>query len=97
MVNGKKKKDFGVIINFIIWLEDKVIEARFKWLIRRAERLSRLDGYVRFILLVGGSKRIVRRRDIKRMIGRRLFKKGTRIEDIEKKALYRTKNSAYVS
>jgi len=97
MVKSKEKKDFGVIINFFIWLHKKAVEARFNRMVKKAEKRSAIDGYVRFILLVGGSKRIVLRREIKRMIAKGRFKKGTRISDIEKKALYRTKNSAYVS
>jgi hypothetical protein len=53
--------------------------------------MHRLQRMKFLVILLNGKLQVVAKQDCRRLIRQRYFKKGTRIEDIEKRALYITK------
>ncbi|SEF48162.1 hypothetical protein SAMN05216354_0616 [Xylanibacter ruminicola] len=64
---------------------------QFKQAVRKADRMRRLTRMKYLVLMLNGKLKVVAKQDCRRLIRQRYFKKGTRIEDIEKRALYTTK------
>lgn len=64
---------------------------QFKQAVRKADRMRRLTRMKYLVLMLNGKLKVVAKQDCRRLIRQRYFKKGTRIEDIEKRALYITK------
>ena len=64
---------------------------QFKQAVRKADRMRRLTWMKYLVLMLNGKLKVVAKQDCRRLIRQRYFKKGTRIEDIEKRALYTTK------
>ncbi len=73
---------------------EKIKKRIFNWklerLIKKANKLNKLTKYKYMILMSAGKARIYRKADLKYMIKRRVFKKGTTIKMLEKQALYIT-------
>ncbi|MBN1250680.1 MAG: hypothetical protein JXA16_00995 [Bacteroidales bacterium] len=68
------------------WIFDRKIEKRIK----KANRLREMTKYKYMVILVSGKPLIYKKADLKRLISMRVFKKGTTIKDIEKRAIYIT-------
>jgi hypothetical protein len=95
-------KDYGIIGNAIIAFF-KSISNLFKRvkvkrynrkvgkLIKRAEELRKLTGYRYLIIRFRGRIRMVSKKQLKKWIANGTFKRGTKIKDIENKAIYSTK------
>ena len=64
---------------------------QFKQAVRKADCMRRLTRMKYLVLMLNGKLKVVAKQDCRRLIRQRYFKKGTRIEDIEKRALYTTK------
>lgn len=64
---------------------------RFKRAVRKADRLHRLMRLKFFVIVLNGKLQVIAKQDARRLLRQRYFRKGTRIEDIEKRALYITK------
>lgn len=64
---------------------------RFKRAVRKADRLHRLMRLKFFVIVLNGKLQVIAKQDVRRLLRQRYFRKGTRIEDIEKRALYITK------
>ncbi|MBR1463460.1 MAG: hypothetical protein IJ604_08845 [Prevotella sp.] len=64
---------------------------RFRCAVRRADRLHRLMRLKFIVIVIGGKLQVISKQDCRRLIRQHYFKKGTRIEDIERRALYITK------
>lgn len=64
---------------------------RYKHAVRKAVRLQKLTGRKHFVLIVGGKLSVVAKKDIKTMVATYNFKKGVKVADIEKRALFITK------
>lgn len=64
---------------------------RFKRAVRKADTMHRLARMKFMVLMLGGRLQVISKQDCRHLIRQRYFKKGTRIEDIEKRALYITK------
>ena len=64
---------------------------KFKQAVRKADRMRRLTRMKYLVLMLNGKLKVVAKQDCRRLIRQRYFKKGTCIEDIEKRALYTTK------
>ena len=65
-------------------------QRRFVRKIKQAERLAKITHRKHYILNIGGKLAIFTRKDLKDLIRARYFKKGTKIEYLETKALYTT-------
>lgn len=64
---------------------------RYKRTVKKAIELQKLTGRKQFVLVVNGKLRVVAKQDIKTMVATRQFKKGVKVQDIEKRALFVTK------
>jgi hypothetical protein len=67
----------------------------FAWRLRRAIRqandLANLTGLRQYVILLNGSLHVVSKKAMQSLINRHRFRRGTRIIDIEKRALHVTK------
>ncbi|MDD7277854.1 MAG: hypothetical protein SPI24_07450 [Bacteroidales bacterium] len=76
----------------MIKLIKKIIFAwKYKHSIRKAKRLSKLTGKKYYVILLNGGLKVVPKKTIKELISKKRFRKGTSIQDIEKRALFITK------
>jgi len=66
------------------------LRKRTERLIKRAKKLHELTGYKYMVVFAAGRLTVVSKRTIKEMIKRKVFSKGTTVQDIEKKAIYIT-------
>ena len=64
---------------------------RYKRAVNEAIERQKLTGRKQFVVVVNGKLRVVAKKDLRRMVDTRMFKKGVKIQDIEKKALFVTK------
>ena len=65
-------------------------DRRLKKMIAKANEVRYLTGYKCFVLHVKGKLKVVRKKDLKLLIAKRKFKKGTSIQSLEKLAVYKT-------
>jgi hypothetical protein len=63
---------------------------QIKKLIRQANEMAKLTGYRYMIIWWQGQPRLVRKKELKNLIARHYFRKGTTIQDIERRAIYVT-------
>ena len=63
---------------------------RYRRAVRRANRLSAMFGIKYYVLNIGGSLRVIPKHYVKDMLRRHCFRKGVKIEDIERIALFIT-------
>ena len=73
-------------------LRDWFIHKQVKKAIEEAKALTTGDGRKRFVLLSKGRPRIFTKKQLQVLITRKYFAKGTRIQDLEKRALFITLN-----
>jgi hypothetical protein len=71
-------------------IKDIVFAVRFKRAVRKANKLSALFKMKYYVLNMGGRLKVVPKRNIRQLIRQRRFKKGIRLADIERRALYVT-------
>jgi hypothetical protein len=72
-------------------IKRRIYAAKVKKAIGIATGLSKKDGRKYIVLYVKGSPRVYAKADLQLMIKQRVFKKGTCIQDLEKRALFITK------
>ena len=71
-------------------IKDIIFAWRYKRAVKQAARLQRLNRCKYLVLVVNGKLKVVAKKDIRLMIATRRFKKGTKVQDIERRALYTT-------
>lgn len=64
---------------------------RLKKAIKQAVQANQLSGRKYIVLRLGNHAYAYSKRDLQDLINKRYFKKGTRIQDLERKALFITK------
>lgn len=69
------------------FIKDLILNYRIKRAVRLAEELSRVSKRRYLVLMVAGIPKVYSKQDLKRMIAQRKFRKGTTIQDLEKKAI----------
>lgn len=77
-------KIYGKMKQFI---KDLILSYRIKRAIRLAEELSRVSKRRYLVLMVAGIPKVYSKQELKKMITQRKFRKGTTIQDLEKKAI----------
>lgn len=65
--------------------------SRFRRKVKEANQLAELFRMRYFVIMMNGSLKVVPKKTLKELIARGRFKRGTTIQDIEKRALYITK------
>lgn len=76
-----------VMIDFIKRL---IFVWRYKRAVRKANKLAATFRMKFYVLLIDGKLRVVPKQNIRRLIRQRKFKIGTKVADIEQRALYIT-------
>ena len=71
--------------------KEMIFAWRYKRAVKEANAMAQLTGMKHYVLLMNGKLKAVPKRSIKTLIHTRRFRKGVRIEDIEKRALYVTR------
>lgn len=69
------------------FIKDLILNYRIKRAIKLAENLSKAGKRKYLVLMVAGVPRVYAKQDLKRMIAQRKFRKGTRIQDLERRAI----------
>lgn len=69
------------------FIKDLILGYRIKRAIRLAEELSRVSKRWYLVLMVAGIPKVYSKQELKKMIAQRKFRKGTTIQDLEKKAI----------
>ncbi|MEE1233582.1 MAG: hypothetical protein U0L16_10030 [Phocaeicola sp.] len=69
------------------FIKDLILSYRIKRAIRLAEELSRVSKRRYLVLMVAGIPKVYSKQELKKMIIQRKFRKGTTIQDLEKKAI----------
>ena len=67
-----------------------IFALRFKWAVKKADTLKHLTHRKHMVLVVNKRLEVFSRKEIKMLIDNGVFRKGTTIHDIEKKAIYIT-------
>jgi len=62
----------------------------YKRAVRKANKLAATFRMKFYVLLIDGKLHVVPKQNIRRLIRQRKFKKGTKVADIEQRALYIT-------
>lgn len=69
------------------FIKDLILNYRVRRAIKLAEELSRVSKRRYLVLMVAGVPKVYSKQELKAMIRRRQFRKGTTIQDLEKKAV----------
>lgn len=69
------------------FIKDFILNYRIKRAIRLADELSKASRRKYLVLLVAGVPKVFSKQELKKMIAQRKFRKGTTIQDLEKKAI----------
>ena len=64
---------------------------RFRRKVKEANQLAELFKMRYFVIMMNGSLKVVPKKTLKELVAKGRFKRGTTIQDIEKRALYITK------
>ena len=69
------------------FIKDFILNYRIKRAIRLADELSEVSKRKYLVLLVAGVPKVFSKQELKKMIAQRKFRKGTTIQDLEKRAI----------
>ena len=72
-------------------IKDLIFGWRYKKAIKKAVETQRLTGRKQFVVMYEGKPIVVSKKNIRTLVATHYFKKGTTVQDIEKKALFVTK------
>lgn len=75
----------------IKYIKRLIFAWRYKQAVNEAVRQNRLTGLKYYVILLNGRIRVLPKRTVKELIRRRRFRKGTTVQDIERRALFITK------
>lgn len=69
------------------FIKDFILNYRIKRAIRLADELSKASRRKYLVLLVAGVPKVFSKQELKKMVAQRKFRKGTTIQDLEKRAI----------
>lgn len=72
-------------------IKDLLNAWRYKRAVKEAFKRQKLTGRKQLVVVVNGKLKVVAKQDIKMMVATRKFRKGVKVQDIEKRALFVTK------
>jgi len=70
-----------------------IFALKYKRAVKQADKLAKQNKLKYYVIYINGELKVVPKKTIRHLIATRRFKKGTKIADIEKRALYITHNS----
>ena len=71
----------------IQFIKDMILNYRIRRAIRLARELSEVSKRKYLVLLVAGVPKVFSKQELKKMIAQRRFRKGTTVQDLEKRAI----------
>ena len=71
-------------------IKDIIFAWKYKRAVRKAKKLSALFGMKYYVLSMGGRLKVVPKQNIRHLVRTHRFRKGVKVADIEKIALYVT-------
>lgn len=71
-------------------IKDIFFDWKYKRAVRKAKKMSALFGMKYYVLNMGGRLKVVPKQNIRHLVRTHRFRKGIKISDIEKRALYVT-------
>lgn len=71
-------------------IKDLLTAWRYKRAVRKANRLSEMFGMKYLVINLNGRLKVVPKQTIRRLVRQHRFRKGVKVSDIEKRALYIT-------
>lgn len=72
-------------------IKEIIFGFRYKKAIKEAIKAQNLNGRKQFVIVFNGKPVVLSKQTLKLMISTRRFRKGVKIQDIERKALFVTK------
>lgn len=69
------------------FIKDFILNYRIRRAVKLADELSKASRRKYIVLLVAGVPKVYSKQDLKQIIAQRKFRKGTTIQDLEKKAI----------
>ena len=71
-------------------IKDLIFAWRYKRAVRKAVEAQRLTGRKQFVILYGGKPVVVSKKKLGQLVAAHSFRKGVKIQDIERLALFIT-------
>ena len=71
-------------------IKDLIFGFRFKRAVKKADRFHHITHRKYMVLVINHRLEVISKQDIRKFIANGIFRKGTTVNDIEKKALYVT-------
>lgn len=71
-------------------IKDIIFGFRFKRAVKKADRFHHITHRKYMVLVINKRLEVLSKREIKKFVANGIFRKGTKVSDIEKKALYIT-------
>lgn len=71
-------------------IKDIIFAWKYKRAVQKAKKLSALFGMKYYVLNMGGRLKVVPKQNIRHLVRTHRFRKGIKISDIERRALYVT-------
>lgn len=71
-------------------IKDIIFAWRYKRAVRKADHLAGTFGIKYFVIFMGGKLKVVPKQNIRSLVRAHRFRKGVKVSDIEKRALYIT-------
>mgnify|MGYP000756016744 FL=1 len=78
------------LVTMIQVIKDIIWGWQCKRAIKKANRLSELLGMKYYVIYMNGSLKVVPKRTIRELVAKRRFRKGVKVADIERRAIYVT-------
>lgn len=69
-------------------IKDCIWAARYKHAVKQAKKYAALFNMTYYVILIDGHLKVVAKRRFKELIAQRRFRRGTTIQEIEKRALF---------
>ena len=71
-------------------IKDIIFGIRFKRAVKKADRFHHITHRIYMVIVVNKRLEVLSKQEIKKFVANGIFRKGTTVSDIEKKALYIT-------
>lgn len=63
---------------------------KFRWAVRKADRLQHITHRKHMVLVINHKLQVLSKKEVKTLLAKHIFRRGTTIQQIEQKALYTT-------
>lgn len=78
------------MVNMLQLIKDLIFAFRFKRAVKKADRFHHITHRKYMVLVINKRLEVLSKQEIRKFLSNGIFRKGTTISDIERKALYTT-------